>query len=58
MLVPKEYEYAILNLRVKYLEKYRQTTTLSDFQLWEVCEYIEKDDQLQTMWNIGTYDGE
>lgn len=58
MSVPKEYEYAILNLRVKYLEKYRQTTTLSDFQLWEVYEYIEKDDQLQTIWNIGSYNGE
>ena len=58
MSVPKEYEYAILNLRVKYLEKYRQTTSLSDSQLWEVYEYISPECRLQTMWDIGVEDGE
>lgn len=52
------YEFEILNLRLKYLEKYRQTSSLSDSQLWEIVEYIDKECQLQTMWDIGAFDGE
>jgi len=55
---PKGYEFAILNLRVKYLEKYRITTYLSDFELWEILEYIEQECQLQTMRDIGVNNGE
>ena len=56
--VPKEHAYAILNLRLKYLERYRQTTYLSDFQVWKVLECIEQECQLQTMWDIGAENGE
>lgn len=52
------YEFEILNLRLKYLEKYRRTTSLSDSQLWEIYEYIDQECQLQTMWDIGAEDGE
>ena len=51
------YEFEILNLRLRYLERYRQTSSLSDWQLWEIVEYIDRECQLQTMWDIGTYDG-
>ena len=51
------YEYEILNLRLKYLEKYRRTTSLSDFQLWEIYEYIDQECQLQTMRDIEVSDG-
>ena len=56
--VPKGYEFAILNLRLKYLEKFRRATHLSDFELWEVLEYIEQKCQLQTMRDIGVANGE
>jgi len=58
MSVPKQYEYAILNLRLKYLEAFRKTTALSDFQLWEVYEFVDKDCQLGEMLALEAGDGE
>jgi len=58
MSIPKEYEYAILNLRVKFLETFRRTTTLSNYDLWSVVEYVDKDEQLPHMIMMENRDGE